>query len=275
MLNGVKHLFFLKRFFPAVRMTAYFYKFIDCQLVSFKMKGYIHSFESFGTKDGPGIRFVFFMQGCPLRCLYCHNPDTWNMNDFSYEMTPEEAFSEIKKVKNFIKSGGVTVSGGEPFLQPDFILELFKLCKQEGLHTAIDTSGYLLTDKVKAILEYTDLVLLDIKHIDPSKYEKLTARPLEPTRNFIQYLAEINKPVWLRYVLVPQFTDDEKDLNDWAEYTSHFPNVERVDILPFHQMGIHKWEKIGKNYQLKDIQPPTNEEVKKAEEIFKSYNLPV
>ena len=239
------------------------------------MKGYFHSFESFGTKDGPGIRFVFFMQGCPLRCLYCHNPDTWNMNDKTVEMTAEEAFEEVKKVKNFIKSGGVTVSGGEPMLQVDFILELFKLCKQEGIHTAIDTSGYLLNDKIKEVLNYTDLVLLDIKHINPAKYQELTARPLEPTLKFMEYLNEIQKPVWVRYVLVPQFSDDEQDLNDWAQYVSQFKIVERVDILPFHQMGIHKWEQIGKDYKLKDIKPPTNEEVKKAEDIFKKYNLPV
>lgn len=239
------------------------------------MKGYIHSFESFGTKDGPGIRFVFFMQGCPLRCLYCHNPDTWNMNDRTKEMTPEEAFQEVKRVKNFIKTGGVTVSGGEPMLQAEFILELFKLCKQEGIHTAIDTSGYLLNDKIKEVLNFTDLVLLDVKHIDPDKYQELTARPLEPTLKFIEYLNEIQKPLWVRYVLVPHFTNDEKDLDDWAKYISQFKNVERVDILPFHQMGIHKWEQVGKDYKLKDIHPPTPDEIRKAEEIFIKYNLPV
>lgn len=239
------------------------------------MKGYIHSFESFGTKDGPGIRFVFFMQGCPLRCLYCHNPDTWNMHKNSEERTPNEAFEDVQKVKNFIKSGGVTVSGGEPMLQPDFIIELFKLCKQEGIHTAVDTSGYLLNDKIKEVLKYTDLVLLDIKHIRPEKYETLTARPLEPTLRFIEYLKKINKPVWLRYVLVPNFTNDEQDMHDWAQYVSQFRNVERVDILPFHQMGIHKWEQIGNDYKLKDVLPPTKEEIEQAERIFKEYGLPL
>ncbi|NDV77756.1 pyruvate formate-lyase-activating protein [Dysgonomonas sp. 511] len=238
------------------------------------MNGYIHSFESFGTKDGPGIRFVFFLQGCPLRCLYCHNPDTWNMKDNTYEMAPQEAFAEVVKVKNFVK-GGVTVSGGEPLLQPDFILELFRLCKQEGMHTAIDTSGYIFNDKVKTVLDQTDLVLLDVKHINPKKYEELTTRPLEPTLRFIEYLAEINKPVWVRYVLVPGYSNDEQDLNDWARYISGFSNVERVDILPFHQMGIHKWEKMEKDYKLKEVQPPTNEEIKQAEEIFKNHGLPV
>ncbi len=239
------------------------------------MKGLIHSFESFGTKDGPGIRFVFFMQGCPLRCLYCHNPDTWNMNDKKYELTPEEAFDEVKKVKNFIRSGGVTISGGEPLLQPQFIIELFKLCKNEGLHTAIDTSGYILNDKVKEVLEYADLVLLDIKHINPDKYKNLTAKPLEPTLRFMQYLTEIEKPVWLRYVLVPGFTNDEKDLNDWAKQVSGYKNIQRVDILPFHQMGLHKWEQLGEDYKLKDIAPPNQSEIEKAENIFRNYNLKV
>lgn len=238
------------------------------------MKGHIHSFETFGTKDGPGIRFVFFMQGCPLRCLYCHNPDTWKPNEGKYELTPQQALDEVMKVKAFVK-GGITVSGGEPMLQPEFVLELFKLCKNVGIHTAIDTSGFLFNDKTKEILTYTDLVLLDIKHINPDKYKELTARPLEPTLNFIEYLAEINKPVWLRYVLVPHFTDNEKDLHQWAQYVSQFKNVERVDILPFHQMGIHKWEQIGQEYKLKDINPPSNQELNKAEAIFKSYGLNV
>lgn len=238
------------------------------------MKGHIHSFETFGTKDGPGIRFVFFMQGCPLRCLYCHNPDTWRPNEAKYELTPQQALDEVIKVKAFVK-GGVTVSGGEPMMQPEFVLELFKLCKTAGIHTTIDTSGFLFNDKTKEVLSYTDLVLLDIKHINPDKYKELTARPLEPTLNFIEYLAEVNKPVWLRYVLVPHFTDNEEDLHRWAQYVSQFKNVERIDILPFHQMGIHKWEQIGQEYKLKDINSPSNQELNKAEAIFKSYGLNV
>jgi pyruvate formate lyase activating enzyme len=236
------------------------------------MKGLIHSFESFGTKDGPGIRFVFFMQGCPLRCLYCHNPDTWIPKDFKYELTPEEAFNEVEKVKTFVR-GGVTVSGGEPLLQPDFILELFKLCKADNIHTAIDTSGFILDEKVKEVLEYTDLVLLDIKHINPHKYKELTARPLEPTLKFMEYLSSIKKTVWIRYVLVPGYSDDEEDLNKWAEYVSHFSNVERVDILPFHQMGTHKWQQLGREYKLKDVPTPTQSDIAKAEKIFKDRGL--
>lgn len=197
------------------------------------------------------------------------------MGDKKYEMTPEEAFAEVMKVKGFIRNGGVTVSGGEPLLQPDFVSDLFKLCKQEGIHTAVDTSGFLLNDKIREVLDYTDLVLLDIKHINPEKYMTLTARPLEPTLEFFNYLDEIHKPVWLRYVLVPQYSDNEKDLTDWAKFVSRFDNVERVDILPFHQMGIHKWEQMGRDYKLKDIQPPTNEEIAKAETIFRSHGLPL
>lgn len=236
------------------------------------MKGYIHSFETFGTKDGPGIRFVLFTQGCPLRCLYCHNPDTWKADESKYLLTPEEVFLEMEKVKMFTK-GGITVSGGEPLLQAQFILELFKICKANGIHTAIDTSGIYLNEKVKEVLDYTDLVLLDIKHINPIKYKKLTNAPLESTFRFMEYLASIDKPVWLRYVLVPDYTDDENDLNEWAKYVSQYKNVERVDILPFHQMAIHKWEQLGIDYKLSDIQPPTQELTEKATSIFKSYGL--
>lgn len=237
------------------------------------MKGYIHSFESFGTKDGPGIRFVLFLQGCPLRCLYCHNVDTWDLKNKKYMLTPEEAMHEISKVRGFIKSGGLTVSGGEPLLQPEFILELFKLCRKEKIHTAIDTSGYLLNDRIKEVLDLTDLVLLDIKHIDPGKYQALTSVELKPTLEFMEHLSKINKPVWVRYVLVPGYTDNEKDLKAWAKYVSNFKNVERVDILPFHQMASYKWEGLGRSYELKDTPAPSKEDIKKAEEIFKSFGL--
>ena len=237
------------------------------------MEGYIHSFESFGTKDGPGISFVLFMQGFPLRFFYCHNVDTWNMKDKKYTMTPEEVMKEILKVKGFIRSGGVTVSGGEPLLQPEFLIELFKLCKESGIHTALDTSGYIFDEKAKEVLEYVDMVLLDIKHINPMKYKILTSVSLEHTLKFAEYLSSINKPVWVRYVLVPGYSDDEEDLHEWAKFVSQFKNIERVDILPFHQMGTYKWENLGKDYKLKDVKTPTREEVEKAEGIFKSYGL--
>lgn len=238
-----------------------------------KIVGNIHSFESFGTQDGPGIRFVFFMQGCPLRCLYCHNPDTWNLKTKMQQLTPQEAFEEVRKVKGFLKTGGVTISGGEPLLQAEFILELFKICRQEGIHTCIDTSGFVFNKKVKEVLEYTDLVLLDIKHIDSEKYKHLTSKPLEPTLKFMDHLAEIDKPTWLRYVLTPSLSDKEEDLHNWAKYAAKYKNVYRVDILPFHQMGTEKWEQIGEEYKLKGLATPTLEEIKKATEIFKSYGL--
>ena len=239
------------------------------------MIGYIHSFESFGTKDGPGIRFVLFMQGCPLRCLYCHNVDTWTVKDKKFMMTPEEVMKEILKVKGFIRTGGVTVSGGEPLLQPEFITELFKLCKENDIHTAVDTSGYMFNNKVKEVLKWTDLVLLDIKHINPNKYKKLTSVSLDHTLEFAEYLSEINKNAWIRYVLVPGYSDDEEDLHEWAKFVSQFKNITRVDILPFHQMGGYKWKEVGKEYKLADVKPPSREEVKKVEGIFKSYGLNV
>lgn len=239
------------------------------------MEGYIHSFESFGTKDGPGIRFVLFLQGCPLRCLYCHNVDTWELKDKKYTMTADEIMKEILKVKGFIKSGGVTISGGEPLVQPDFVKEVFIKCRENGIHTALDTSGYIFSEKAKEVLEFTDLVLLDIKHINPEKYEVLTSVKLENTLKFAKYLNEIEKPVWTRYVLVPGYSDDEKDLHKWAKYVSQFNNIKRVDILPFHQMGGYKWKEVGKEYKLKDTPTPTRNEVKKVEEIFLSYGLNV
>ncbi len=238
------------------------------------MKGYIHSFETFGTKDGPGIRFIVFMQGCPLRCLYCHNPDTWQKEDAKYIQTPQEVWEEFVKIQHFVR-GGITVSGGEPLLQVEFVSELFKICKQHGIHTAVDTSGIFLNEKVKEALEYTDLVLLDIKHIRPEKYQRLTNASLMPTLKFMEYLASVNKPVWLRYVLVPGYTDDENDLNEWAGYVAGFKNAERVEILPFHQMAIHKWEKLNKEYKLKEVSPPTPEQLEKAKAIFQSHGLKI
>lgn len=238
-------------------------------------KAYIHSFESFGTKDGPGIRFVLFLQGCPLRCLFCHNPDTWKRKDFKMEWTTDEVFNEIKKVKGFIKSGGVTVSGGEPLMQAEFIEQLFVKCHEEGIHTAVDTSGFMFNEQIKATLAVTDLVLLDVKHIVPHKYKALTGQPLEPTLEFLDYLQSIDKPTWIRYVLIPGYTDDEADLEAWSQKIATYSNVERVDLLAFHQMGQSKWEQMGLKYELSAIEPPSAEEIVRAETIMKSYGLPV
>ena len=239
------------------------------------MKGYIHSFESFGTKDGPGIRFVLFLQGCPLRCLFCHNPDTWSMADHKAIYTPEELYAEVNKVKGFIRTGGVTVSGGEPLLQAPFIKEFFTLCREANIHTAIDTSGFILNEAVKDTLKLTDLVLLDVKHIDEDKYQTLTSKSLKPTLEFLDYLEEIEKPTWVRYVLLPGYTDDEDDLHRWAKKMTQYKTIERIDILPFHQMGSNKWAQMGLEYKLTEVEPPTPSQVAKAEEIILSYNLPL
>lgn len=240
-----------------------------------KVIGKIHSIESFGTVDGPGIRFVLFMQGCEFRCLYCHNPDTQNLDGAAYELTPEEAFSRMKKYKNFYKDGGVTVSGGEPLLQPTFLREFLKLCRKAGMHTAIDTAGAYLSEGVKAVLEETDLVLLDIKCIDSDIHQSLTGKPLEPTLVFAEYLAQKGIPVWIRYVLVPGLTDREDLIEKHADFIAGLQNVELVEILPFHKLGTAKYEKLGRKYPLKDTPTPSPEQVQRAKEIYLSRGLKV
>jgi len=235
--------------------------------------GRIHSFESFGTVDGPGVRFVVFMQGCNFRCLYCHNPDTQDLGADCILATPEEAFEKMQKFKGFYKKGGVTVSGGEPLLQARFIKEFFQRCKSEGIHTAIDTAGFNLTDEVKQALAHTDLVLLDIKCIDSDIHESLTGQPLQPTLDFAEYLSEQEIPVWIRYVLVPGITDRDDLIEKLADYVATLKNVERVEILPFHKLGMIKYEKLGLEFALKDTKPPTQERIENAKKIFKSRGI--
>lgn len=238
------------------------------------IKGRIHSFESCGTVDGPGVRFVVFMQGCPLRCKYCHNPDSWKLKD-GKEVTVDEVFKEAKKYKSYMRfsKGGITASGGEPFMQPQFVKELFKKCKDEGIHTAIDTSGYLEIEEAKEVLEYTDLVLLDIKSYNNEVFKNLTGISNENTLNLAKYLSDIDKPTWIRYVLVPGITDDIKDIEDLARFISGMRNIERVQILPFHKLGEYKWEELGYKYELENTQPPTEEMVEKTKDIFTNYGL--
>ncbi|MBC2856274.1 MAG: pyruvate formate-lyase-activating protein [Cetobacterium sp.] len=238
-------------------------------------KGFIHSHESFGTVDGPGIRYVVFTQGCPLRCRYCHNADTWKKEDAKYRETPQETFKEISKYKSYIKSGGVTITGGEPFIQPEYVKELFKLCKEDGIHTTVDTSGYILNDKVKEALEYTDLVLLDIKCIDPEAHKSLTKVELGPVLEFAEYLKEIGKKVWIRHVIVPGVTDNDAFLNKLADYVVTLDNVEKVELLPYHSMGEYKWENIGEHYSLKGTEALSPERLENAREIFRKRGLSV
>lgn len=241
-----------------------------------EIKGRIHSFESFGTVDGPGIRFVVFLQGCPLRCLYCHNPDTWDIqNPSPYTMTASELLNEVLKYKNYIAKGGVTATGGEPLVQAAFLKEFFNLCKKEGIHTALDTSGYIYTPKALEVLEYTDLVLLDIKSTDPDQYRSLTGVKLDNTLKFLNYLEEHRIDTWIRHVIVPGLTDNAGQLEALARYLSNYTVIKKVELLPFHQMGSHKYEQMNLNYKLKETKPLSAEQLKSAKEIFNRYNLPV
>lgn len=236
------------------------------------MKGYIHSFESFGTVDGPGIRFVVFMQGCPMRCLYCHNPDTWQFSA-GKRFSPNEVFENVLKYKSYISDGGgVTVSGGEPLMQTEFVTELFSLLKKRGIHTALDTSGITFdknnTAEIDGLLKYTDLVLLDIKHIDEQEHIKLTGHSNKNVLDFARYLSATGKPVWIRHVLAAGITDDNKYLKRLKEFTDRLKNVEKTEILPYHSMGEIKYEKQGIPYPLKGALPPTEERIRNAKLIL-------
>ncbi|WP_416337697.1 pyruvate formate-lyase-activating protein [Fusobacterium hominis] len=233
------------------------------------MIGNIHSYESFGTVDGPGIRFVVFLQGCPLRCKYCHNPDTWSITDSKIQESPREVFEKVKRYKKYFgKKGGLTLTGGEPLLQLDFVLELFKLCKEENIHTALDTSGYIFNNKVKKILEYTDLILLDIKSIDEEVYKSLTGVELTNTLEFAQYLNKINKKTWIRHVVVPEITDNDNLLTRLSDYISKLNNIENIEVLPYHKLGVFKYKELGLNYVLDGIEELSKERLENAINIL-------
>ena len=229
----------------------------------------LHSIETFGTVDGPGVRFVVFLQGCHLECKYCHNRDTWDINGGTYISVPE-LISQINRYKTYITpNGGVTISGGEPLLQPYFLISLFKELKKQNIHTAIDTSGMVeLTDTIKEVLSLTDLVLLDIKHINPQKCKDLVGFTNEKELAFARYLSDKNIPTWIRQVLIPGFTDDEKDLLDLKEFISTLNSVKRIELLPYHNLGEYKWKELGFEYALKDVKPATQEDVNRAKKIL-------
>ncbi len=231
--------------------------------------GRIHSLESFGTVDGPGIRFVVFLQGCPLRCKFCHNPDTWEVNGGT-GYTPEELMNEILKYKSYMdfSGGGVTFTGGEPLLQAQFLLEVCRLLKPHGISVALDTSGYIWNDAVKELLEYTDLVLLDIKNYDPIVYREVTGVKLDPTLKLLDYLWEHHITVWVRYVLVPGLTDNLSSVEKLSEHLDHYPNVEKIELLAFHKMGEYKWKELGLNYALSNTKEPDKEMLQKTKEIL-------
>jgi pyruvate formate lyase activating enzyme len=238
--------------------------------------GKIHSIETCGTVDGPGIRFVIFTQGCPLRCLYCHNPDCRSIQD-GKTVSVDELIEDIQKYRSYMRfsGGGVTVTGGEPLMQPEFVTEIFKRCKDLGIHTALDTSGYAELESSKRVVEYADLVLLDIKSYDPEVYLKTTHVSLEPTLHFATYLSQIKKPVWIRFVLVPGLTDSPKNVEGLANFVGKLDNIERVEVLPFHKMGEYKWQQLGYDYQLKHTEPPTTELIQSTIAIFQHHNLKV
>lgn len=212
------------------------------------MKGYVSSIETLGLVDGPGIRTVLFLSGCPLRCVFCHNPETWKKKD-GIEMTPEEAFQKIKRYKNYFgKEGGVTFSGGEPLLQEDFVLEIAKMCKNDGISTCLDTSGVGSYEKV---LPYIDLILLDIKAIEESEYKKITNHSMEDFLHFIDTCEKQKKRVWIRQVIVPGINDQEKYIQKVKEFLKKYSIIERVDLLPYHLLGISKYQKLHLPYPLK------------------------
>ena len=241
------------------------------------MLGRIHSTESFGAADGPGVRFIIFVQGCGMRCRYCHNPDTWDRNSG----TETDADSLIEKALRYKtywrKDGGITVSGGEPLLQIDFLLELLKKAKEHSINTVIDTAGKPFTreepffGKFNEVMKYTDLVMLDIKEFNPKRHKDLTGFDNDNIIDMARYLSEIGKPMWIRHVLVPGHSDFDEDLDALGEFIGTLSTVEKVEVLPYHTLGKFKWENLGIPYSLEDVNPPTPERVKNAEERLKAH----
>ena len=241
--------------------------------MSEQVLGNIHSIETCGTVDGPGIRFVVFMQGCPLRCQYCHNPDTWT-TDINQKMSVDEILKKFDGVKEFLRNGGITVTGGEPLMQMDFVTELFKSAKEKGIHTALDTSGIFFnpenTEKIDELIKYTDLVLLDIKHIDDEEHKKLTGHSNKKILAFAKYLSDKKIPIWVRHVVVPTITYNEKYLSELGEFMATLNNIQALDVLQYHDMAIPKYENLGLEYPLKDVPPLTKEQALEAKKII--YN---
>ena len=241
-----------------------------------RLSGFVHSVETTSAVDGPGMRFVLFVSGCQFRCLYCHNPDTIK-NRNGKMMTADQVIEEIAEYASFLRfTGGLTISGGEPLMQADFVKEIFYLAKHDyHLHTALDTQGYLAGQLENEWFDDVDLVLLDIKHIDPEKHLALTSKPVQPTLDFARRLSDIGKTMWIRYVLVPGYTDDFDDVEKLADFISTLSGVDRVEVLPFHKMGERKWDELGYKYHLKDVQPPSSELIKRVINQFKERGMRV
>lgn len=238
------------------------------------MNGRIHSIESFGTVDGPGVRMVVFLQGCPMRCLYCHNPDTWAVSQ-GIQMSALDIIRQFERNQAFYAHGGLTVTGGEPLLQVDFLLELFALAKERGIHTCIDTSGITFQtsdavyhQKLDQLLRMTDLVLLDIKHMDNACHQKLTGHDHTGILAFARHLAQQQIPVWIRHVLVPGYTDRKEDLQKLGQFIAGLANVKALDVLPYHTMGVEKYKTLGIPYPLSGIKAASSADAARAKQII-------
>lgn len=239
-----------------------------------EIKGRIHSVESFGSADGPGVRYIVFLKGCNMRCQYCHNPDTW-AKDGGELMTPEEVLKKALRYKTYWKEkGGITVSGGEALLQIDFVTELFRLAKEKGVNTCLDTSGnpFSLEEPFKSkfdeLMKYTDLFMLDIKHMDDAAHRKLTGQTNQNILEMAAYLSDHGKAMWIRHVLVPGITTEEDELHRLRSFLDTLKTVERVEVLPYHTLGVFKWKELGIPYQLEGVDPPTKEQINRAKEIL-------
>ena len=242
------------------------------------VKGAIHSIESFGSVDGPGVRYVIFVKGCNMRCQFCHNPDTWTTKDADWQ-TADEVLKKALRYKNYWgEKGGITVSGGEPLLQIDFLIELFRKAKKNGVHTTLDTSGNPFTreepyfSKFNELMKYTDLFMLDIKHIDDEEHKKLTGQTNKNILDMAQYLSKNGKKMWIRHVLVPGITTDERYLKQLREFIDTLKTVDRVEVLPYHTLGVFKWKELGIPYQLEGVEPPTEEQIECAKRILNCQN---
>lgn len=232
-----------------------------------QITGYISSVEPMGLVDGPGVRYVVFMQGCKLRCLYCHNPETWKLND-GEEISSDKLLKKILRYKSYYKNGGVTFSGGEPLLQSDFLLDILKKCKENNLHTAIDTAGVGIGN-YEEILKYVDLVILDIKAIDDNEYIKITGAKIDEFNKFLKIVISLNKKLWIRSVIVPGINDTEEYILKLKDYIKTIPNIEKVELLPYHLYGVDKYKKLGIKYLLDGINPMDVDKLKELERLLK------
>ena len=241
-------------------------------MVSGKLKANIHSVETAGMVDGPGIRYIIFFQGCSLRCKYCHNPDTWKLGG-GREMTIAELLTDVKKYRSYLRfsGGGVTITGGEPFVQAEFLISFLRALKEQNIHTAIDTSGFAGEQNARAVLEHTDLMLLDLKSIDPKTYQHVAGVPIAPTLRTLEIAKEMGIATWIRFVLVPGLTDNFDHLIQMRKYLDDFDNIEKIEVMPFHKMGEYKWADLGMDYELTDTPPPERAELERARVLMRDW----